>query len=133
MGNRELKFRIWDKTGRKWADKMGFYQDGELGDFSECFHNSAGQNGEYFVAQQYTGLKDKNGREIYEGDLLGQHLNFYSVVMPNYFEVYWNHLSAKFETSVHQNHSKMVAVYPVCASDFFQMEVVGNIFENPDL
>lgn len=73
--SREIKFRFWDINNKKWADGMGIYSDGIIGDFSECFHNVAGDNGEFYIAQQFTGSSDEHGREIFEGDILKRAYN----------------------------------------------------------
>jgi hypothetical protein len=53
---REMKFRAWDKDTCKMVDKF-------LPDWSSISQKR-------YLLMQYTGLKDKNGKEIYEGDIL---------------------------------------------------------------
>ena len=61
---RPIKFRCWDKERKCWMNEADTYQQ---------VVNQARWNpevGESYPLMQFTGLKDKNGKEIYEGDIV---------------------------------------------------------------
>lgn len=64
---REIKFRAWDKKHNHFFDVKEFGNDG-----SNCWASSKRGGYRHWnpIFVQYTGLKDKNGREIYEGGIL---------------------------------------------------------------
>ena len=114
---REIKFRAWDKTNKKWllgydyGNLGGFSLVGEcvlLGEYAALFHPLTRIN--EIELMQYTGLKDKNGKEIYEG---------YIVTSGGYEG------SITYEDGVWWLGTTHLRDY-VC-------EVIGNIHETPEL
>jgi len=69
--NREIKFRIWNKIDKimlqpeNQADLLLFLNGGLFSRFDKEIENS-----ENYIIQQFTGLKDKNDKEIYDGDIV---------------------------------------------------------------
>jgi hypothetical protein len=111
---REIKFRAWDKENKFML---------------KIFDNTTREN--WYLPQwkgrhevmQYTGLKDKNNKEIYEGDVLhcDGHWNLYAV---------WDEENARFaflctDWVVTQGHPIQPNISSYC--------IIGNIHENPEL
>ena len=127
---REVKFRAWlPKQGRiyNWNE---FYSIRRMigGKISLSLSQPSGASFtvyDNFTLMQYTGLKDKNGKEIYEGDILrGDCLNesVYTVVCEYIPE------AAEY---VLQNHKDYCVNLSVSLEGDF--EIIGNIYENPEL
>ena len=116
MNKREIKFRAWDKEHREmlYFDKM------EKCDVT--FYEMARE--EYdFILMQYTGLKDKSGKEIYEGD----------IVKIKYVGDITSLETIVWESPYLLQKVKGNPEHKVVDDDLSYSEVVGNIYENGEL
>lgn len=118
---RELKFRAWSKSGKKMIYNIQneFEERIELG--MDCFSDYL--KNDDFIVEQYTGLKDKNGKMIYEGDIVKMPD---WAVEPKYKKVSFVKLSCGFEPFVN-------GCFECVSPDSEEVEVIGNIHDNPEL
>lgn len=114
---REFKFRVWDIVWKK----MLTHEDLWDAPFNELFISTPDQRP--YNIMQYTGLKDKNGREIYEGDSILYDRNIAPSIDSRKYVVKWE--DSKF---VLTNSSETIDDF---TSDI--IEVIGNIYEIPEL
>lgn len=111
---REIKFRAWNKDGRYWLTDP----TSPWGGINSAIHHIQ----DNYELMQYTGLKDKNGKEIYEGDIvkIGNDL---------IEEVKWVGVGDWMEDKQPMvgfvSHGTIYKGKPI--------EVIGNIYENKDL
>lgn len=110
----------WSKEGYVGKPK-GLYIWREPFDDENVDWVSHGEYIEDCELMQYTGIKDKNGKEIYEGDIL---YNKKTLLYPITF-YYDKYLSAYLI----ENGSNFLGV----AISKYKLEVIGNIYENPEL
>ena len=124
---REIKFRAWLET-----EKRFFYQNDQyLQSFlKRCVRFSSkdapSHHEKYgnYTLMQYTGLKDKNGKEIYEGDILQCPNYNYD---PSAGDDPYNLIPVEYLNSGFKlNHEHLDEYHK-------DSKVIGNIYENPDL
>ena len=122
----KLKFRAWVYYGEK-LDKPHYSKDyGSLDIFfEEHSENETGQ-----CIEQYTGLKDRNGQEIYEGDivmLLNYHVELNGIMECLKTDIQWDTENACFILGLTKFGSKLLL------QNTEGYVVIGNIHENPKL
>jgi uncharacterized phage protein (TIGR01671 family) len=149
---RPIKFRIWDKLANQlvYLDKIllvNYTFNGSPNGFELSF-DGFGKRGcankwlrkpEDYIIQQFTGLKDKNGIEVYEGDII-KYIRF-KWKLPNHpknnknliniFEIYYDNKEYMFKRKG-----------KICSGNLrfedsrakkCEIKIIGNIFENKEL
>lgn len=126
--SREIKFRIWrapdEYTKVSWMESWDSLLNYSMSDIFQLDNPDD-------VLEQFTGLKDRNGKDIYEGDILAWHSNIYR-------KQDWIGL-VKYRGAgfVVQESSRSFStpdwLETACNKDANIIEVVGNIHENPEL
>jgi uncharacterized phage protein (TIGR01671 family) len=135
--NRKIKFRIWDYELKKFSTSFfddefvtytasicpttgGIYWTGTKNGEEVCYNDDHEEECKTrFVLQQFTGLQDKDGKDIYEGDIV-KGLEFVidnnprTMIEKVKYDSWFGYDWTNFDVSV-------------------PLEVIGNIFENPEL
>ena len=105
MKNRKIKFRIWNSLTKKFTFKL-----------PKEFHFTHKR----FSVQQFTGLLDKQGKEIYEGDIVDYYIDGYKQTNPLIVDHKNLIIGLNHDDKYYQMEEET-------------LEVIGNIYENKDL
>lgn len=116
---RELEFRAWWKDTKRFLDCDEWYMT--CSGAKHLHYAIMPYSDDDFIVEQYTGLKDKNGKKIYEGDIVRY------AIRPS-------------RTTVVEWWSGEEEYYPCCTTSGFSLpysedgyEVIGNVHENHEL
>lgn len=119
----EIKFRAWDKIEKRIEEVVDFTRTWvsiPVPDEDGCHLEQ--RKMEDIELMQYTGLKDKNGTEIYEGDILNHHYH------KEIGDIRWEEKRATFLLFYTDGLKD-----GLLSVDRPSYEIIGNIYENPNL
>lgn len=134
---REIKFRAWIVQEERMADEVYDieFNHGRIKvdhtdlDGTYSYYANIPPKKPRYILMQFIGLKDKNGKEIYEGDIL-----ICPDLIERYGQVNYRQEVCSFELLIKEQTSKTsVKFYNYTLDDVTKFEVIGNIHENPEL
>ena len=129
--SRKIKLRLYSKLAKKYIDfiTIGFSKSGELRSYST--ENGVGPVlDDSYVVEQYTGFKDKNGKEICEGDIVKESIEIGDDYIDGEYryQVVWDE-----ETLCWSLYPNYGSIHKDLWETNLSKEIIGNINENAGL
>ena len=125
---RETKFRAYHKERKEMFEIASIDFEEKKAALSNGIIKLLNVDSKQFELLQYTGLKDKNGKEIYEGDIIKYKFPYdrrLKHISPVKF------LETKASFGIKDRYGNETQLYRITANNYF--EVIGNIYENKNL
>lgn len=121
--NRKIKFRMWNDYDKKMIHWNELLEKNLANIFTIPSYNK--------WLMQYTGLHDKNGKEIYEGDIVSKEV--FDDTKPNYINKSYAKVVYIEELAGFYLVNKSNKILWEVADDKYNIEVVSTIYDNPEL
>lgn len=127
--NRPIRFRVYNNAAKKWVHGPGqevnlFGETILLGGFMRVPFEELND----CEALEFTGMVDRNGTEIYEGDICYAHKS--NSYLDGNYVVAWHDTKGRW---YYKNQPEYKDLYQVGCAGNLKCEVIGNIFDNPEL
>lgn len=122
------RFRAWDKEFKEMVQVDALVFDEQIIKATYKNGNVVKEDIKNYVLMQSTGLRDKNGKEIFEGDVLKV------TNLSSWLEVVsFNEDKAMFVSKETKRKVEETPLYDLFNTDIFEVEIIGNIHTNPKL
>lgn len=125
------KYRAWDKRFSEFVEDFFVSEDGKI--YKKSTDTGYGiaiskETSDKVILMQSTGLKDKNGKDIFEGDILACKTDD-EVINLN---IFWDeeHALFMFES---KKYNEQEPLAELVENNTYPFEIIGNIYENPEL
>ena len=127
--SREIKFRAW--ITNLSIPFMAVQGEPDIETLGSFFHHYCGSEQEKLM--QFTGLKDQKGNDIYEGDIIGDWTDVDGKMEQSKLTVYFDEMLGQWMLDNSSKQDKTISYSLFSELQDFEYEIIGNIYENPDL